>query len=163
MTTQINDERYIEAPSQRRALGDGQSVFLAGGITGCGDWQKTLAQSLLHRCPGLTVLNPRRDNFPIDDPTAANAQIAWEFYRLSEATCVSFWFTNATIQPIALFELGRWSHPECEKPIFVGVEPGYLREHDVRIQMALAKPHVRVVSSLSSLADQIERFVLHTR
>ncbi len=159
MKTDFESEpRYVESPNQRRIAGDGHSVFLAGGIMGCGDWQKTLARDLLARCPELVVLNPRREKFPMSDPTSANAQIAWEFHRLAEATCISFWFTSTSIQPIALFELGRWSHPDCEKKIFVGVEPGYVREHDVRIQLALAKPAVKVVNTLDALAGQVAMF-----
>ncbi len=49
--------------------GDGPSLFLAGGITGCPDWQRQLRDKLADT--PLTLLNPRRANFPIDDPRAA--------------------------------------------------------------------------------------------
>jgi hypothetical protein len=50
---------YIEAPnSYQPASGDGPSVFLAGGITGCPDWQRD-ARALLDAAP-VVVLNPRR-------------------------------------------------------------------------------------------------------
>src|SRR4051794_13020942 len=111
--------RYIEAPTEY--AGTGASVFLAGGITGCGDWQRELAELLAKS--DLVVLNPRRRNFPIEDPTAAEQQIRWEFRQIRRATARLFWFPPPTLCPIALYELGAWStRPD---PLFVGVDRAY--------------------------------------
>ena len=149
--------RYFEAPTY--IDGDaGKSLFLAGGITGCPNWQRGMADSLLETTD-LTIFNPRRDNFPIHDPSAAEVQIRWEHFYLKNASAVSFWFCKDTVQPIVLFELGAWSM-RSDKPIFVGVEPGYLREQDVRIQMQLARPEVVVVSKVEDLLGQIRDWSL---
>lgn len=63
--------RYIEAVQTYK--GNDASLFLAGGITGCQDWQKEL-KTLLQDVP-LTLLNPRRSHFAMDDPDAAQIQI----------------------------------------------------------------------------------------
>lgn len=145
---------YIEAPTEwkpglRSPYDPGwDAVFLAGGITGCPDWQQEM-RALLSES-SLVLLNPRRANFPIDDSNAAEAQIAWEHHHLRRADRVLFWFSAATLCPIVLYELGAWSM--TDKPIAVGVEPGYAREQDVRIQTQLARPEVEVVDSLSALA-----------
>src|SRR6476659_5132468 len=121
---------YVEAPTEFENAGDRRSVFLAGGITGCGDWQQQLAGQL--RDTYLVVLNPRRKRFPIDDPSAAGEQIDWEFRHLRRATARAFWFPSATLCPIALYELGAWSM--APGPLFVGVDPKYARRHDVETQ-----------------------------
>lgn len=145
--------RYVEAPEEwpsglRREY---PSVFLAGGITGCPDWQAQMAAFLTGH--GVTLLNPRRANFPIGDPDAAREQIEWEHTHLRRADAIVFWFCAAQIQPIALYELGAWSM--TQKPMTVGVEPGYEREQDVRIQTELARSDVEIVDSLRALAKAV--------
>lgn len=91
---------YVEAPNTIES--DKKSIFLAGGITGCQDWQKKLAGDLEDL--DIVVFNPRRENFPIHDPSAAKAQITWEYVHLRKASMISFWFGPETIQPIVLFD-----------------------------------------------------------
>jgi hypothetical protein len=153
----MNNKFYIEAPTNLPEDPMVPSVFLAGGITGCGPWQWELAEMVLaaadHLEKPLYVVNPRRENFPIDDPNAALAQITWEHNHLRRANAISMWFTNTTLQPICLYELGAWSM--TDKPLFVGVQPGYAREQDVSIQTALARPDVTIVDNLDDLATHI--------
>lgn len=145
--------RYIECPEQYLEGGDNVTLFLAGGITGCPDWQAEIVDMLSDT--NLVLFNPRRANFPIDDPTASHAQILWEHIYLKRADRILFWFPkeNAAGCPIALFELGAWL--KSDKPVFVGVEPGYVREQDVRIQASLERPLLEVVSTLDDLARAI--------
>ena len=140
---------YVEAPTEY--TGTVPSIFLAGGITGCGNWQRELAFAL--RDTDLVVLNPRRERFPIGDPTAAEGQIRWEFDHLRRATARLFWFSSATLCPIALFELGAWSRGG--EPLFVGVDPLYARSLDVEVQMRLARPDVEILYSLPDLAARV--------
>jgi len=81
-------------------------------------------------------------------------QISWEQDHLKKASAVSFWFPKETLCPITLYELGKQS--VLEKPIFVGVHPGYQRRKDIETQTRLAKPDVKIVYSLEVLADQIK-------
>lgn len=61
---------YFEAPGTiRTSL---PSVFLAGGITDCPDWQDEATR--LFADMDVAVLNPRRENFPIHDPNACSAR-----------------------------------------------------------------------------------------
>ena len=139
----------VECPEPYLAAGP--SLFLAGGITGCVDWQRELC-ALLADGP-YDLLNPRRRDFPIDDPRAAPEQIEWEHAHLRRADAIVFWFAAETLQPIALYELGAWSM--TDKPLFVGADPAYARRLDVEIQTRLARPDVRVVADLASLARQV--------
>lgn len=149
--------RYVEAPENwtpTHAV-EHPAVFLAGGITGCPDWQAEATAFLSLRDRG-TILNPRRANFPIGDPEAAEEQITWEHTHLRLADVVLFWFpAGDAVQPIALYELGAWSM--TSKPLAVGVEPGYPREQDVRIQTRLTRPEVSIVTNLDALIVEFAR------
>lgn len=145
-------------------------VFMCGGITDCPDWQQDFVK-LMESQPKGTLLNPRRANFPIGDPNAAREQITWEFNALwDSAQMYIFWFSSATIQPIVLFELGGrlaeskgiavgWNLRKKAPPILIGVEEGYAREQDVRIQTELVDPKIQIVRTLEELAGQLHEKV----
>lgn len=122
------------------------SVFLAGGITDCPNWQQSVIDHIkgtsfwLHR-KDLLILNPRRDNFPMDDPSAAEEQIKWEFDALDRADIFSVWFADsASVQPITQYELGRQMALRRSDPksVVIGVDPKYPRAQDVYVQTELA-------------------------
>ena len=145
--------KYYEALTEYspRTITDSTAVFLAGGITGCPDWQSELAYML--QKTNLTLLNPRRKNFPIEDPDASYDQIVWEFQHLRKADVISFWFPKEQIQPIALFELGAWL--PSSKRLFVGVEHGYPREQDIIIQSSLIRPEMEIYDELTDLGKAL--------
>ncbi|KKL58275.1 hypothetical protein LCGC14_2227030 [marine sediment metagenome] len=144
--------KYVEAPSED--LGLGTSVFLAGGISNCPDWQKEFVDKI--RDTELVVYNPRRANFPMGDKEEGLRQIKWEAEYLHKASCIIFWFPKETVCPIVLFELGSWSM--TDKPIFVGVHPDYSRRFDVETQLEIRRPDVTVVYSLDDLADRLREW-----
>ena len=171
--------QYIECPRLPMIPAYHKTLFMAGGITGCPDWQRDLRNLLFMQCPKLSVCNPRRDNFPIDDPNAVKEQINWEFDAMMMADAISFWFSKETLQPIVMFELGRWSTPchpilyadppsspnpgqtsvvkikNIPKKIFVGVQCDYPRRKDVEVQLELIRPDLEIVYRLDLLAGQI--------
>jgi len=130
-------------------------LFLAGGITGCGDWQSEMAALLAET--SLVLLNPRRDDFPAD-PTQAEEeaawQIEWEFIHLRQARARLFWFPAATLCPVTLFELGKFC--EGSAPLFVGVDEQYKRKIDVEHQLRLCRPwDCQISTSLTQLATRV--------
>lgn len=131
--------------------GNGSSLFLAGGISNCPDWQSEVIELLADT--NLMLLNPRRPSYPWDDPTAADEQIRWEFGQLRRASAILFWFPWETLCPIALYELGAWSMTQT--PLFVGTHPDYQRRLDVQIQTQLVRPTLAVVASLAELSEQV--------
>lgn len=142
---------YIEAPQPEVTW---PIVFLAGGITACPDWQVEMRMHLEAMDLNAVVMNPRRANFPIDDPNAAEAQIYWEFKALEQADIISFWFPKATLCPITLFELGK--HLLIDPAPLIGMEPGYAREQDVVIQTRLELGNdFEFVDTVEDLASQI--------
>lgn len=166
MTRQITvpDHRgrfiYVEAPEELPTGADllQPSIFLAGGITNCPDWQQDairrieLAAMTERGRKGITVLNPRRADFDVTDPNASALQIAWEFNALSSrASVVLFWFTEGpSVQPITLYELGRYA---ATKKVVVGAHPDYLRRFDVIEQMRHARPLLTVRDNLNDTVD----------
>ncbi|HKA88060.1 MAG TPA: nucleoside 2-deoxyribosyltransferase domain-containing protein [Haliangiales bacterium] len=133
-------------------------IFLAGGITGCPDWQSEMIRLLDPLHPQWLVLNPRREQFPIDDPDAAFAQIAWEHRALRAARAIIFWFPRETVCPIALYELGAWSM--TQRRIFVGAHEAYPRRLDIEIQTRLARPDVSTsAATVAALADEVLRHI----
>src|SRR4029453_16055714 len=145
---------YIEALAEFD--GPEPSLFLAGGISGTVDWQADVIGRLADL--PLVVLNPRPKKFPINDPTAAPAQIEWEFRHLRRATAVLFWFPCETLCPIALYELGGRALVR-EQPLFVGTHPDYGRRLDVEVQLNLARPEGTGGSDVPALAEQVRKWV----
>ncbi|MET8561221.1 nucleoside 2-deoxyribosyltransferase domain-containing protein [Streptomyces flaveolus] len=141
--------RYVEAPKE--FTGSGFCLFLAGGISDCPDWQKTVTAALDDL--DVTVLNPRRSNFPLHDPNAEVAQVGWEYRHLRRANLVMFWFPESSTshQPIALYELGALVGEG--RALVIGTDPDYVRRTNVVTQLALARPEVHVHTTL---ADTIE-------
>ena len=126
------------------------SLFLAGGISNCPDWQSQYSSSLSDT--GLLLLNPRRAVFE-RSPEIDLQQISWEHFGLRGASGVSFWFPKESLCPITLLELGRCAVEG--KVMFVGVHPEYSRRADVEIQLSLLRPDIRVVDSLMALSQQV--------
>lgn len=140
--------QYIEAPQAYD--GSETSLFLAGGITGCPDWQQDMVANL--KDLPLVIFNPRRSYFPQHE-NAVREQIEWEYTYLRKATAISFWFPHETLNPIVLYELGAWSM--TNKQLFLGVHPNYQRIQDVKIQIALVRPDVSIVETLEELYQNI--------
>jgi hypothetical protein len=146
--------KYIECPQIYEPVQGEQSVFLAGGISNCADWQTTLVNLL--QDTNLVLLNPRRKNFSLNNLEMERQQIQWEYEHLQKATATSFWFPKETLCPITLYELGKQS--VGNKPLFIGVNPEYLRMRDVVIQTRLIRPEIVIAKSLDELAQQIKQW-----
>ena len=140
--------RVITSPDNYTLNPDEISLFLAGGITNCPNWQKEIIDLLKQddTLDKLVVFNPRRENFPIHNPNAAYEQIEWEFTCLEQADIFSMYFCGGVSdQPICMYELGRYiSRMQSKYPrtwffrLVVTVESDYNRKLDVLAQMDLA-------------------------
>lgn len=91
--------RVVTAPNKANLQPYEICCFLAGGITGCINWQKEVIDYLENfdklsngQLDRLVVFNPRREKFP-DDPEAAKEQIEWEFRWLQRMEIFSMFFT----------------------------------------------------------------------
>lgn len=156
----------IEAPNHSKE--DRKiKLFLAGGITNCPDWQKEVIdrfQNAIYKgspnghirfmLDDVTVYNPRRENFPIDDPSASEIQIKWEYEKLRECNIIAFWFSSGSLNPIVLYEYGKHgiSQPTT---LIVGCDKEYPRIKDVEIQTKLAKPSQKIFYILDEFYEEI--------
>ena len=138
--------KYIEAITNYEKLPGERSIFLAGGIIDCGDWQKEMTDRLSDT--NLIILNPRRNDFP-EETNATVTQIKWEFDHLRKADMILFWFPREGPCMTSLFELGTWSH--SDKPLFIGIEPGYVKRGGMIKQLALIRPELPIVNNLEDL------------
>lgn len=135
--------REIQAPDKPGPSSPSCRVFLAGGITGCRNWQQEVIDHLKYyeqiygNFGEVQVFNPRRDNFDVEDPSVTIEQIRWEHEWLKKCDIFSVFFeASKSVQPISLYELGK--HANGFNAV-ITVEKGYLREEDVLIQTALDK------------------------
>ena len=126
------------------------SVFLAGGITNCKEWQKEVIEELSF--DDVSIYNPRQEHFDITDKSASYKQILWEFERLEQMDIFSMYFCNDNSdQPICMYELGRniirmqnRFPNDWDKRIIISVEDGYKRAKDVFVQVELCAPKLFV-------------------
>lgn len=133
-----------------------KSLFVAGGISGCEQWQKQFI-SFLKPVSNLVLLNPRRETYDLKNLEMSHEQIEWEHRHLEAADGISFWFPYETLCPITLYELGYWMN--SNKQIFIGTHPLYARRFDVVKQTSLSRPNIVVVHSLKELVLQVAAWV----
>lgn len=125
------------------------TVFLAGGITGCPNWQKDMEELLDHT--EYITINPRRDgDFNTIQPEWGVQQIEWEHFHLKHADYVLFWFPKEGMCMITLFELGKCL--AAGKKVVIGCDPEYIREFDVRTQARLDVPNIPIAKTIGELA-----------
>lgn len=155
---------YVEAPEPYRyAHSHGPAVFLAGGITACPDWQAEATNMFVAAGEPMVIFNPRRSDFPIDKPEESETQVRWEHWHLhAPGALTMMWFPACdparTTQPIALFELGAALGEH--RPLLVGADPSYPRVTDVRLQVHLVMPGLKVHSRLSDLVAATTAWVV---
>lgn len=125
------------------------TLFLAGGITGCPDWQKPASELLLDRT-NLIIFNPRRLEWNMENSEEeSRKQIVWEHEHLQRSQYVMFWFPHETLCPISLFELGKYLM--TDKTLIVGTHPEYQRRLDVVVQSRLVRPDLKIWSNLDDM------------
>lgn len=132
-------------------IGDEPSLFIAGGIRNCPNWQQQVIKDLART--DLVLLNPRREDFVTEEHLHDPKQIAWEKEHLTRATAIMFWFPPDTLCPSTIYELGYWSH--SDKKLFLGLHPEYKRQFEMTVQTQMARPDVVVVDSLYAVIAQI--------
>lgn len=141
--------KYIEAPDDFQW--NEKSLFVAGWISNCPDWQKEFIAYF--RDTSLALINPRRYDFDVTNPDMEEEQITWEHVHLEKSDAISFWFPKETLCPITLFEL--WKYAKSNKQLFVGVDPDFQRKRDIEIQMRLIRPEIKIHYTIEALAKDV--------
>jgi hypothetical protein len=137
-----------------------RSIFLAGGISGCPDWQTPTAEAIANGTDDhVLVMNPRLPGtYDPKDMDTAVPQIKWEYDTLRDADMVLFWFPKETLCPITLLELGKElvrSELTGRGRLVIGTETGYARALDVETQTRLVFPDMPIYNKLSDMIDVI--------
>ena len=114
------------------------TVFLAGGITNCEDWQQEVIDYLQNlpenQTEKLVIYNPRRSEWPDNgDVEEIRRQINWEADYIRHADIFSMYFVNTkkSDQPICFYELGKYAN--CRSVI--SYQEGFTRALDVKLQL----------------------------
>ena len=150
--------QIITAPNYETPI-NANTLFLGGGISGCRLWQNDIIEMLTPLKLPVTIFNPRRDDFDINDPQASEIQIKWEHWHLNMSNIVLFWFPSETLCPITLFEYGKYLvyNTTIKKDIklIVGCHPDYKRKFDVVYQTKLENPNIKIHTKLTHMVDAI--------
>ncbi len=122
----------VEATQSRTGIADKRSTF--GWLV---SWDAQIgpygSDGRLWRPLDLVVFNPRRRNFPMNDPNASYQQILWEHEHLRQATAIWFWFPKETLCAIAPLRTGELG-PRTRRCFRSGCIPKYQRRMDVEIK-----------------------------
>lgn len=126
-------------------------LFLAGGIQNCRDWQSDIIEKMsidsenkIHDyLSNVIVYNPRRQNFPIHIKEESVKQIIWEYDKLKKSDIISFWFAAGSLNPIVMFEYGKFITNNNIK-IVLGIDEDFPRKTDVEIQTKLERADINI-------------------
>ena len=164
----------IQAPHTIRPFEDNSfKIFMAGGISDCWDWQRYLFDrvnshyslksdvEMKIKHPIVTIYNPRRDKFDVHNKEVFDEQITWEYNKLKDSDLVVFWFTDETIQPITLLELGK--ELGRGKRVLIGRHDDYERADDIELQAKLAGYNDKFYWTLEDLADAVVKEIIGRR
>lgn len=145
----------VEAPDKILSTQPDKSLFLAGGITGCPDWQSKIISTLELSWVSKKhyIYNPRRKDFDASNKDVEFEQISWEYEHLEQCDKMIFWFPCETLCPITLFELGKWCNGN--KILAIGIDPKYQRKADIEVQMSLMNNDIPIVYNLEDLITTI--------
>ena len=143
----------ITAPEHKHFYPGTLKVFLAGGICKCIKWQDMVIGDFLNDDTidlsndfnGVCLINPRRTDW-IEEPSAAQKQIEWEFDMIENCDVFTMYFAGGeSDQPICMYELGRnilkmrYEYPNTwTERIVITCDMNYKRLNDVLIQTRLA-------------------------
>lgn len=152
-------QTLVKCPAELNTLALGKTIFLAGGISNCPDWQEVFWKSWRGTCvfPQTIIVNPRREEFDIHDHKMSKDQIEWEYRHLLLTDLKVFWFPKETVCPITLFELAYCAQRGDD--IIVGTDMEYCRRFDVKEQLRHLRPDIGIVHSVQDLCVEADLFL----
>lgn len=143
----------VTSPGDLRRRAD-RSIFLAGGISDCADWQENVAVQIASEVENCIVYNPRRTDFDMNAyEEVSRQQITWEYHALRLSTVNLFWFPAETLCPITLMEYGSAMERLRTGALMCGTHPDYKRRFDVIEQTELMQMG-HVFDNLQTLTEQ---------
>lgn len=131
------------------------SIFLAGGIKNCPNWQEDIIQKINYP---VVIYNPRREIYEEDNLNMLGRQIEWEKEHLKLSNIIIFWFPSDSICPTSLFELGLLLNSE-DKKLFIGFDPKYERKDAMLFQVGQYRPDLKVYNSMDDLIEDLNKYL----
>lgn len=140
------------------------TVFLAGGITNCPDWQKMVIDELskYDDTDLLVIFNPRRTFLDVTYTSAA-----WEFEQIRRADLYSMFFCDGpSDQPICMYELGKMTseisngYNDDINGLIITCMSGYRRLEDVLMQTELATNNTIVPEVFDAYEEAVKHHAI---
>lgn len=142
----------VTAPTMYDAKTSHTTIFLAGGINKCWEWQQAcldeierLSKEKKVNTDNMIVYNPRRPYFKPDAKVhEIDEQVHWEYHYLERCDIFSMYFCESeSTQPICMYELGRnvakkQQNKDGADKVIVSAESNYSRYLDVALQLFCA-------------------------
>lgn len=142
----------VTAPMMYDARINHTTIFLAGGINKCWEWQQAcldeierLSKEKKVNTDNMIIYNPRRPYFKTDaKPRDIYEQVQWEYHYLESCDVFSMYFCESeSTQPICMYELGRnvvkkQQAKDSIDRVVVSAECNYSRYLDVAYQLYCA-------------------------
>jgi len=136
--------KVITAPEYYVPTREEITIFLAGGITDCENWQKEVIDYLKslpeENTDKLVIFNPRRDKWPkSSDTEEIRRQINWEADYIRHADIFSMYFTNTEKSDLqfCFYVLGRYAGVYSRGKDIISYQEGFKRALDVEFQMSI--------------------------
>ncbi|KKN06013.1 hypothetical protein LCGC14_1081590 [marine sediment metagenome] len=126
-------------------------VFMGGGIGECPDWQKEFIKEFEAVEPQgmVQLINPRWEY-----KWTGFQQIQWEYKMLLESDVIMMWFARGGQNRICFYELGMWINSRGITAV-IGCDPKFDRKEDVAIQTHLARPELKIHTTLKDMALEV--------
>ena len=149
--------KVITAPEYYVPTREEITVFLAGGITNCENWQKEVIDYLMslpeEKTDRLVIFNPRHDKWPKNSDTEEiRRQINWEADYIRSADIFTMYFTNTekSDQSICFYELGKYANRNNNDISYIiSYQEGFKRALDVEFQMEILSPIIKVNKNIT--------------
>ena len=131
-----------------------RTIFLAGGISNCPDWQEGVAQRIAAEVDDCVIYNPRRLDFDMGAyEDVSRFQITWEYHALRMSTVNLFWFPEETLCPITLFEYGSAIERLHAGAVMCGTHINYQRRFDL-VEQTRLRNGMPIFDDLDNLTEQ---------
>lgn len=150
--------KVVYAPNYHFPVTHEKTLYLAGGVAGCPDWQAEVIKAL--EKTSLTIFNPRRQTLLANMPELVQSQREWEFGNITATRAVMFWFPKESLCPTTNFELGiivaqqLWDFDTA--PAYVGIHPEHPRRSDILAQLTMTAPRLVVADSVKGVVQQVK-------
>lgn len=145
----------IKCPDEQVSYTGRESFFLCGSIIG-EEWRDQIVESLKNF--DVDIYNPKRLSWK---EALEKDQVIWENSYLGRSNVIVFWFSEESVCPISLFELG--VHLFSNKVLYVGFSPKYQKLINLQTQLKLINPNMILYNSLENLISSIQKDFEHLR